>query len=100
MNAFQDRDRRRLGGAPKTRVGTDELDADAGLAVRPASDVYDAAFLFGLIDSVGKKQALAGGDDGFQGDEAAAFVDVNRGGFLVKGLLFGIGAVDQQGHLM
>lgn len=77
------------------RTGPCEFDSDAGSAVRAASDMDDPALLLGLIDGVGEKEALAARDNGLQSDQAATFVNIDRGRFFVKRLLLGIRAVYQ-----
>jgi len=76
-------------------TGAHEFDSDAGFAMRAASDMDDTALLLGLVDGIGEKEALAARDDGLQIDQAAAFVNVDRGRFFVKRLLLGIRAVHE-----
>lgn len=76
--------------------GSEEFHADASLAADALADVDHTALLFGLVASVGEKEALAARDDGFEGEQAAVLTRVNGVGFFVERLFILAGAVDEE----
>lgn len=78
------------------RSGRGERHADAGAILDSLADVDDAAFKLGLGPHVGEEKALAADDDGFESEEAAFVVGVERFGFFVERLLFDVEAVNEE----
>ena len=86
--------------SPETRIRRCKRNADARLPLHALPDVSYATFQFGLRAHVCEKKALSAHDDGFERQQAAFVVRVQRFGFFVERLLIGVGAVDEERGLM
>src|SRR5712692_3913710 len=85
---------------PKVRYGLFEGEADASFVVGVGVEIYDADFLLLLAAFVDKKNGVAKGDFGFQGDEGAAGIDEDRLGVFVESTAFVGKTVNHDGYAL
>jgi hypothetical protein len=86
------------GSFPKVWNGFLESQADADFAVGVGVDIGYAYFLLGAGVSVNKKNGVADGESGLQGDQGAAGIDDDGFGFFVEGTTLLCKSINDDGH--